>query len=324
MCLPPDRADSSGGKPVKFNLPNRLKSSGKDVAACLGANGLFYSLGALTVLGVKYHYSTADADDLGWMLAPVARLVELAGGIHFERELRTGFVSISHGIIIAPACAGLNFLIICFSTIFFTLVSRLRGPAAKWTWFGVSITAAWLVTLWTNTIRILLSIYLYGAPIYGGWVTPERVHRLAGTLTYVSVLVVTYLAAERMTRGFSLSGPLAPITAPRKPGQVPSATRMLPVPFAWYALITIFVPILNGTLRRNGSRFAEHALFITAASLSVFLAWLFIAALLKKKVDLFDETKEKKRKGPAGSREMPEQIQGGEATHHESTDTDRR
>jgi hypothetical protein len=65
------------------------------------------------------------------------------------------------------------------------------------------------------------------------------------------------------------------------------------VPFAWYALIPIFVPLLNGAARRSGCRFAEHAALVTATALFAFLAWFAIAAMFKKRVDIFGKTKEK-------------------------------
>lgn len=256
-------------------------------------NGLFYLPGFLTALGLKYHYSTATAEDLGWILTPIARLVTLLSGINFHWDLHAGYVSHSHGVVIAPACAGINFLIICFATIFFTFITCLNGKLAKCSWLGVSLAAAYLVTLCANTIRIIISIYLYRAPIYGGWATPARVHELAGTLIYVSFLVAIFLAMERMMRLFkraALSEPM--ITTPRAEYFLPTVLAVQ-VPIAWYVLITIFVPLLNGAARRNGSMFAEHAALVMVTVLFVFLVWFTIAAMFKKRVDIINKTKEK-------------------------------
>ena len=273
---------------VQDMMENRRKA-----LKILSETGLFYILGFLAALGLKYHYSTAGAEDLVWILSPVARLVTLFSGIYFDWEYHTGFVSHTRGVVIAPACAGINFLIICFATIFFTFIAGLNGTREKFSWLGISLATAYLVTLCTNTFRIIISIYLYSAQIYGVWVTPERVHRLAGTLLYVCILVATFLAMERIMRHFNRSVPLVTIIAVHRPVSFPSFARTLPVPFAWYAMITIIAPLLNGAARRNGYRFAEHAALVMVMALFVFLAWFSIAALLKKRVDILNETKEK-------------------------------
>lgn len=275
-------------------MPDNINSCAKVVTAMLRDNVLFYAVGLLAALGLKYYYSNAGADDLGWILTPVARLAGLLGGIHFQWEPHAGFVSHSSEVIIAPACAGINFLIICFSTIFFTFTVRLSGTAAKCAWFGVSVATAYLVTVCANTIRIIISIYLYSAPIYGGWVTPERVHRLTGTLIYVSILVATFLAVERFMQRCNRLGPHEPMTVKCGAGSFPSAIRFLPVPFVWYALVTIILPLLNGAVYRSGSRFAEHSALVIAAGLCIFAIPFSAAAILKKRVDILNKTKEKR------------------------------
>jgi exosortase K len=263
------------------------------VERILRQNGLFYLLGFLAAFGLKYHYSTASAEGLCWMLKPVARLVALLSGIDFHWVLRAGYVNNSHEVVIAPACAGINFMIICFATFYFTFVARLQGTRAKCSWLAISLATAYLLTLCTNTIRIIVSIYLYGAPIYSGWVTPGRVHQLAGTLIYVSFLVAIFLAMERMMRCCTPSPSIGPMTAAPKGERSPSMARLGQVPFAWYALMTIFVPLLNGAVRRNGSLYAEHAALVVATALFVNLLWFAIASMFKKRIDILNKTKEK-------------------------------
>jgi len=67
-------------------------------------------------LALKLHYSTASADQLRWILAPTAALVELVSGASFEFESRAGYISRERGFLIANSCAGVNFLIAAFLT----------------------------------------------------------------------------------------------------------------------------------------------------------------------------------------------------------------
>lgn len=240
----------------------------------LAWNGPIYGAALLVAIGLKYHYGTADADQLRWMLAPLARLVEMWTGIRFACEPPAGFVGTSAGIVIAPACAGINFLVICFSALFFTLAHRLKGIFLRLAWLPATLLTAYAVTLLANSIRIITSIYLYRADIYGAWITPGRMHRLNGVLIYSCFLLVTYLAAERLTAK-TLQGPLSPV----------SSARRLSVPFLWYVFITIFVPILGGGSLRGEAPFVEHVIVVAAAVTCLFAICLSATVLYHKRVD---------------------------------------
>lgn len=257
-----------------------MTPSRETLAAMLRENGLPYLLGITAAFGLKYHYSVACAEELLWMLSPVARMVEFFSGIRFHWELYTGFVNLSSGIRIAPACAGINFMIICFSALFFPLVHRLQGRAVKLSWLWLSLAAAYLATLLTNSARILLSIRLYGASIYGEWITPERVHRLAGTSMYLAVLVMVYLAAERLTIPRPASGP------PAKEKNLPFSPGALIAPLSCYVTVTVAIPLLNGAYTGHGTPSAGHLLSVVGLSLTVLLVCAlpgFIYRLLHKK-----------------------------------------
>jgi exosortase K len=257
-----------------------MTSFREKLSALLHENGLPYLLGITAAVGLKYHYSVSGAEALLWMLSPVARMVSFFSGIQFHWELCTGFVSLSRGIRIAPACAGINFMIICFSALFFPLVHRLQGRGVKLSWLWLSLGVAYLATLLTNTARILISIRLYGASIYGERITPEMVHRLAGAAIYLVVLVIVYLAAERLTNPPPAAGP-----------PVKEKTRLLSpgalvAPLSCYVTVTVVVPLLNGAYGGHGSPSAEHLLPVVGLCLTVLLVCAlpgFLYRLLHKK-----------------------------------------
>jgi exosortase K len=147
-------------------------------------NAFFYLLVLLIAFGLKYHYSKAGSDALVWILAPTAALVEQISDIPFEYETRTGFVNSFYRVIIAPSCAGVNFLIIAFCMAAFCGLHLFQRRRDKLLWMAFSGLNAYAVTLAVNTLRIILSIYMYRINIYGGWITPDRVHRLAGIVIY--------------------------------------------------------------------------------------------------------------------------------------------
>ena len=90
----------------------------------------------LMAVGLKYHYSHARSDDLGWILGPTAGGVEYISGIDFEKEDGAGFVNRANRIIIAPSCAGVNFLIIAFCMAAFSGLHHLKSSGLKIFWIG--------------------------------------------------------------------------------------------------------------------------------------------------------------------------------------------
>jgi len=218
-------------------------------------NAFAYTLTASAAIALKYRFSKASAEELYWLVAPLARLIELLAGIRFDWEPPNGFISTAFGAIIAPACSGVTFLAICFCTLSFSLVHRRQIPIAKLGWIALSLFTAYLVTLGANAVRIIAAIVLYQADIYGEWITPARVHRMVGIAVYLSVLLPVYLTAERMTRVRTL----------------PPGSRLLEIraycpPFVWYILFTTMIPVLRTLGRNQSALLTEHALVVGIAS----------------------------------------------------------
>lgn len=85
-------------------------------------NSVFYLVGFLILLGMKYYYSRADAESLRWILGPTAGWVELLSGIPFRYEPGLGYANHSLRYLIAPSCSGVQFLIITAAMLIFTFV----------------------------------------------------------------------------------------------------------------------------------------------------------------------------------------------------------
>jgi len=264
-------------------------------------NGLIYGAALAAAVGLKYHYSASGASGIRWMLAPLACLVGALTGIRFEWEPDAGYMGASAGIVIAPACAGINFLVICFSALFFTLAHRIQGIRLRFAWLVLTLAAACGVTLFANSTRIITSIYLYSADIYGMWITPERIHRLNGVVVYACFLIAAYLPAERLTRR-PPGGPLA------HPCRFISAVRVLSAPFLWYIFIAILVPVAGGGVWGEG-RFIEHALAVLAALACLFVFSVAGAVLYHKTVDRFlDGSKNNRSRSLPGTATRSQQV----------------
>jgi exosortase K len=244
-------------------------------------NAIFYMFALIIAFGLKYHYSRTGSDDLIWILGPTAGLVEHISGIPFESEAGTGFVNHKLRVIIAPACAGVNFLIIAFCMAVFSGLHYFKRIRLKVSWLAISALSAYLLTIPVNALRIILSIYVYDADIYSGWLTAQRVHRLEGVVIYFFFLCLFYRIIMKATHHY-----LRTTAEKRSGGNHRNLTSSDDnrrasaglIPLFWYGLITLGIPLINAAYSKNGVRFAEHSGMVISGCLMV-IAALFLIQL---------------------------------------------
>lgn len=257
-------------------------------------NWIFYLTGCLVILGLKLFYNNASADGLKWMLTPIARWVSALSGISFTYVPLTGYVSHSHEFIIAPSCCGVQFLLIAIAATLFSYVHRMRAKRTGFVWTAFCIAGSWLYTVFINGIRIVISIYL---PIwfrvrglFTGWLTPERLHTMIGTVIYFSSLVLLYQI------GGHLSGKLSGLWAKEEGAQDdPYASSSVTacgahdtrvgflIPTVWYFLIVLGIPFLGRAYRNDWTGFSEYASLVFGICLTISLLVSFFAFPRKAK-----------------------------------------
>lgn len=163
------------------------------------------SLVLVSALALKRRYGTAGAEELDWLLAPTSSLVNLVTGQHFIREARVGFVSDSLPIVIAPACAGLNFFVIGFLTLSFGFIPKLSALTAKALWLAVSPPLAYAATLVANTVRIASAVGCHDMGLRVPMLTAAEAHRALGIVIYLPATWLLFAAAERGMRSLRLA-----------------------------------------------------------------------------------------------------------------------
>jgi len=255
----------------------------KNLKQHLMNNGIYYLLVLLTAWGLKFHYSQAGSDELVWILAPTAGLVELFSGIEFEHEAHTGFVGQGNRFIIAPACAGINFLIIAFCMSTFSGLHAFKRQRSKLLWLGTALLSAYLLTIVINALRIFVSIHTYTADFQLGWFTPARIHRLEGVVIYFFFLTLFYMIINKAIYRFRGRA------AGKKPASAQPGVHRTNyagwlcaglIPYSWYGLHTLVVPLINGALRQNPGRFAEHCAMVLTASAGVLAVLLLVRIVI--------------------------------------------
>ena len=234
-------------------------------------SGILYSVVLIMAMGLKYHYSTAGSDDLGWILGPTAGVVETFSGIRFEKESGAGYVNPNRNIIIAPSCAGVNFLIIAFCMAAFTGLHRFRYSKAKTFWIAICAAFAYFLTIAVNALRIIASIYTIRADIHYPWMTPGQLHRVEGVFIYFLFLCLFYSILGRMIDHCSKNRRRKK-EKKNNMGRISRETIAAAfIPFFWYGFFSMGIPLFNRAYHNNGLQFFEHCLVIFLVCLVVFL-----------------------------------------------------
>ncbi|MCP4404950.1 MAG: exosortase K [bacterium] len=227
----------------------------------------YYLLIFLLTFGLKYHYSRANSEQLGWILAPTAGMVEMLSDMAFEREAGEGYINYEHALIIAPSCAGVNFLIAAFCMAGFSFLHLFEGRHGRLSWLLFSLFASYLLTISVNAIRILLSMFLYQADFMPIWFSPEQIHRLEGVVVYFLFLSLYYLLLDAiMKMDFRLRGNDTGTKLYKHWNRVKKFS-----PLFWYLCIALFVPFIHQAYRKEFQLSFEHIQSVVATCLAIFI-----------------------------------------------------
>jgi exosortase K len=174
-------------------------------------NLLVLSVVLLAALALKRRFGTASAEELDWLLAPTTFLVEVVTGQQFVHEARIGFVSEELPIMIAPACAGLNFFVIAVLTLSFGFLPKLQSWRGKASWLAASPLVAYAATLFANTVRIASAIAFHGIGFRIPMLTAAEVHRALGVVIYLPSAWILYTLTEACLRYVRATPVLVPL-----------------------------------------------------------------------------------------------------------------
>jgi exosortase K len=209
---------------------------------------------------VKLYYSTTSVNQLRWILAPTAALVELVSGSRFEFESHAGYMSSDRSFIIAASCAGVNFLITSFLMLSLRKLWRDRSHDTAWRFIPCTALCAYLATLVANTVRISTALRLHRMPLETGWLNPNQLHRFEGIFIYFGFLLLLFTVSEKMSSDDASSSE--------------NASGLFRPPFCpllFYYATTLGIPMANGAYRQ-GAGFWEHAAFVLLTPLILIIS----------------------------------------------------
>lgn len=269
-----------------FNLRKILKQYGS----------LYLTI--LVILFVlKLFYRKADSTDLQWILAPTAWWVRALSGISFENVPHIGYVNHDLRFIIARSCSGFQFMLITAATLLFSFLHRilpsencsplrrmLYGFGCIFADFGLS----YVLTILVNGLRIILSIYLplfleqsalfqeYNG--YSGWLTPESLHTLIGTVVYFASLLVIYRLADGITLKTFFAKTKEQLPKAQKNITFRASFRLLQ-PVFWYFFFVLGIPFLTRAYRNGVKQFTDYVRLVIFACTIVLVPFVLFSRI---------------------------------------------
>jgi exosortase K len=232
-----------------------MKPAQVERAARWGA--VLVALGGAVLL--KRFYSQASADELRFILAPTTWLTAAVLQSDFVFHGGEGYLSRELSVLIAPACAGINFAIATFLALVLGFGGHFTTPRRALAWLATAAAVAYLATLVVNAARIVLSVALAHLATRVLGLTFQSVHRLLGIVIYLAGLLALCLTLQVWLPSRSVAGL-------RRSASL--------VALACYAGVTLLVPVLGGAATNPG--FWSHA--ATVSVLVVVSAALLFAA----------------------------------------------
>jgi exosortase K len=207
----------------------------------------------LCAAALKWFYANAEADQLRWVLAPTTALVELISGASFEFESHAGYLSRERNFLIAPSCAGVNFLLTAFLLL---ALKRLARGEMRWRFISAAALAAFLATLVANTVRISIALWIRASVESDSWLHSAQFHRLEGICVYFGFLLLLFALSERLS----------------------SVKQYALWPLLVYYATTLGLPFVNGAFRQ-GSIFWENSLAVVLLPLLLLLPFAALRRL---------------------------------------------
>lgn len=157
----------------------------------------FPGLVVVICLLAKWAHAGSTHSDLLFVLAPVNFLVSIFTGSPSVFDSEIGYHHPSLHMIIDKSCAGINFMIICFGSLF-SLLYREQAPAfTNFKKLLLSVLLAYALTLLANTSRIVVLITSLRFSMAHSWIATDWFHQAMGAFIYLAALLSACLIVHK-------------------------------------------------------------------------------------------------------------------------------
>lgn len=217
---------------------------------------------------LRYFSKVTDSNVINWMLAPTVWWAGILSGLSFEYLPHQGYAIHSYDFLVAPSCSGIRFMMIAILMLTFSSLHQFEKKRSGYLWFCFSIGFSYIATILVNGLRIIASIHLpvlvKRAGLFSGWLTPDRLHTLTGTVIYFSSLCILYLLASAVCKRWFLPVDAEGSTALSSTSAAAGAflSRRMLVPAFWYLLTVLALPFCKRVLTNDWEGFGQYALLV--------------------------------------------------------------
>ena len=157
----------------------------------------YYLAAAAVFVLLKFAFAAAGTEDLVFLLAPTDKLTGWLTGSRSVFFSERGFYHGTLNVLIGKSCSGYNFLVLCFLCFYYLAVKYFDKPLYKVLALAVSLTGAYLLTIFVNTSRIFASIVVQNQTKNIFPYHRQLVHETVGIITSLSFLILAYYLTEK-------------------------------------------------------------------------------------------------------------------------------
>ncbi|WP_339608084.1 exosortase K [uncultured Roseivirga sp.] len=151
---------------------------------------------AIIIIGcvyMKFWYSQSTVENLFFILKPINQLVQLAIGSSSIRMADGSYYYSEIDVLIDKSCSGFNFLIICWGSLSSLFYRSHKSIKVNILSLFKALGLAYLLTIFTNTSRVIISIHLLRFSEMATWLASSWFHEALGSFIYLTSLLLTYL-----------------------------------------------------------------------------------------------------------------------------------
>ena len=160
---------------------------------------IFFYLGATALfILLKFWLGTFGNNQLFFLLGPTNKIVEFVSGTDAIYSPGSGFFYGSLNVVIDKSCSGYNFLLLCYLMLFYLGVRHMKKASSKWLVFPAAFISAYILTLFINASRILVSVVLQPRIMALTNLPPGILHESIGVLTNLFFLIAIYTLVEKI------------------------------------------------------------------------------------------------------------------------------
>lgn len=140
-------------------------------------------------IGAKWWHMSSSNTDLLFLLGPLNFILSLFTNSIGFFDPEVGFYHKSLSIAIDKSCAGFNFLIIAFGSLFSIIHKPKNSVKKNLSGIAPSLVIAYLVTLSANSSRVLISIKTHHLADELPWISSGWFHEATGSFVFIAALL---------------------------------------------------------------------------------------------------------------------------------------